>query len=112
MVNSLSANAYLVQVESLQKRELIAFEAFYDLYASAFYGEIKRALYKKAESEKALQESFSAMWNSISQFDPSKERLFTWAIKKIRQEMSKQRVNILLQEIFACQHEIVQDVGN
>ena len=112
MIDFLSNNGHPIPVGSLQKNDLNAFEAFYDMYAPAFFGEIKRALYKQAESEQVLHESFSSIWKSISQFDPSKEHLFTWSLKRVRQEISKKKVNILLQEIFTSQHEILLDEGN
>ena len=90
-------------IEALQRKEISALSVVYDRYAEAFYGEIKRTLHKQAESERALLDSFHAIWKEIPQLDPSKEQLFTWCLKKVRKEISKRKVNIMLHEVFACQ---------
>jgi DNA-directed RNA polymerase specialized sigma24 family protein len=101
MNNSLKPTDYHLLVEALQKKELPAFAAFYDRYAAAFYGDIKRTLYKQAVSEQTLKDAFNSIWKSIPNFEPMKENLFTWSMKKVRKEISKKKVNILLEEIFS-----------
>ena len=43
---------------------------------------------------------------SISNFDPSKERLFTWGIKIARKEIRKQKTELVLKELFYCQRKL------
>jgi hypothetical protein len=90
-------------IEALHRKEISALSVVYDRYAGAFYGEIKRTLHKQAESEQALLDSFHAIWKAIPQLDPSKEQLFTWCLKRVRKEISKRKVNMMLHEVFACQ---------
>lgn len=90
-------------IEALQRKEISALFVLYDRYAEAFYGEIKRILHKQTESERALLDSFHAIWKEIPQLDPSVDQLFTWCLKIVRREISKRKVNIMLHEVFACQ---------
>ncbi|MEO6962243.1 MAG: hypothetical protein ABIY90_09760 [Puia sp.] len=97
---------YLVLVEALQKKDPAAFSVFYDRYAAAFYGDIKRAIYKQAESDAILEVALCSIWKSVGQFDPEQEHLFTWALKKVRKEISRVKVDMVLKAIFACQQSM------
>ena len=101
---TLSKNAeYLLLVEALQKNDPAAFSVFYDRYAAAFYGDIKRTIYKQAESDAILEVAFCSIWKSMAQFDPEREHLFTWSLKKLRKEIAKVKVDMVLKELFVCQ---------
>jgi hypothetical protein len=77
-----------------------AFECIYDKYAGAFYGEIKRSLYNEEVSQKVLAEVFISLYNSLEYFDPSKERLFIWALKIARKKIRQTKVDLVLKQIF------------
>ena len=103
-------------ITALKEGGQIAFEDFYDQYAPSFFGEIKRTLYNEDVSEQTLKQAFKNIWISISTYDSSKERLFTWAIKIARKEIRKQKTGLVLKELFYCQQsnrviEANQDKG-
>jgi len=90
-------------VDALKQRKIGAFEKFYDQYSGALYGDIQRTLLRKETSEETLKVGFINIWNSIDEYDPSRERLFTWAIRKIRKESRRKKIDLVLREIFICQ---------
>jgi len=79
-----------------------AVEKLYNLYAPAFYGHIKRTIYKTDISDSVLENTFNTILNSLPQFDASKETFFNWCFKICRKETSRQKVNLLLKELFTC----------
>jgi DNA-directed RNA polymerase specialized sigma24 family protein len=90
-------------IAALKKHQYSAFEDFYDLYAPVFFGTIKRTLYKEDVSQETLKSVFNTIWTSIDSYDPSKERLFTWAMRISGKEISAQKIDIVLKELFYCQ---------
>ncbi len=94
---------YINLNDYLKKRKLERFNALYDAYAPLFYGEIKRSLCVSAECDQILGSAFCLIWKSMEEFDPTKERLFTWCLKIVRKEIRKKKVDLLLKEIFTCQ---------
>jgi RNA polymerase sigma-70 factor (ECF subfamily) len=91
-------------IEGLKTNKFSSFEEFYDLFAPAFYGDIKRALFKEDVSTETLNTVFITLFKSIDTFDPEKERFFTWASKIVRGEIRKQKTKIVLKELFLCQN--------
>lgn len=89
-------------INSVKKRNLEAFSTLYDAYAPSFYGEVKRSLCVSAECDKILETAFVVIWDSIDEFDSTKERLFTWCFKIVRKEIRKKKVELLLKELFTC----------
>lgn len=89
--------------QALKEKKLSAFNDFYEKYASAMYGEIKRTLCRDEIAEETLQKIFKEIWIAINNYDPLKERLFTWTIKITRKEIRRQKLNLTLKEIFRCQ---------
>jgi DNA-directed RNA polymerase specialized sigma24 family protein len=90
-------------IAALKKHQYKAFEDFYDLYAPAFFGTIKTTLYKEDISQETLKNVFNTIWTSIDSYDPSKERLFTWAMRISGKEISTKKIDIVLKELFYCQ---------
>jgi RNA polymerase sigma-70 factor (ECF subfamily) len=88
-------------VKSLKSKKLSAFDTFYNQYAPAFYGDVRRMLYRQKDSDEALAQAFVSMWNAIHEYDSSKERLFTWSLKVVRKETSKKKVEMALEELFS-----------
>lgn len=89
-------------VDALKQGKQSAFEDLYDHYAPSFYGEIKRNFYKEDVSAQTLQQVFQNIGVSISSYDPSRERLFTWGIRIVRKEIRKQKTELVLKELFYC----------
>lgn len=50
----------------------------YDNYSAALYGVVLRIVKKEDIAEEVVQDVFMKIWNSISQYDGAKGRLFTW----------------------------------
>ncbi len=71
-------------ITALNNREKIGAEALYDMYSTALMGIISRVIQDKEIAEDVLQETFIKIWNSISQYDSSKGRLFTWMVNVAR----------------------------
>lgn len=90
-------------VNAIKLRSRSAFNDLYDRYAPTFYGTIKKTLFREDVSSEILKNSFVKLWNSIDEFDPSKERFFTWALRIVRKEIRMQKISLLLQHIFYCQ---------
>lgn len=90
-------------IDSLKKQNFKDINTLYDAYAPAFYGEIKRSLCVSAECDKILENVFCTISKSMEEFDPTKERFFTWCLKIVRKEIRQSKVELLLKEIFTCQ---------
>lgn len=90
-----------VLIEALKERQPEALNSFYEKYAALFYGNIKKTLFKDDVSEETLRGVFKTIVYSIEEFDPNEERFFTWALKIAHKEIRKQKVQIVLNEVFA-----------
>jgi RNA polymerase sigma factor (sigma-70 family) len=94
-----------ILIEKLKSRDEKALSLLYDKYAAALYGMILKIVKREELAEDVLQESFIKIWSSISQYDASRGRLFTWmlnicrnhAIDKIRS--GAYRVSLKTQDI-------------
>ena len=56
----------------------------YDKYSGALYGVILRMCQNEVEAQDLLQETFVKIWTSITQYDASKGRFYTWAYRIAR----------------------------
>jgi len=90
-------------LNAIKQRNLASFSVFYDSCAPAFYGYIKRTLHEPKACDQTLEEAFCTIWTSINEYDPAKERLFTWSFKIVRKKVSTKKIEMVLHEIFACQ---------
>ena len=90
-------------LNAIEQRNLAGFAAFYDSCAPSFYGYIKRTLHNQKASDQTLEEAFCAIWTSINDYNPAKERLFTWSFKIVRKKVSTKKIEMVLHQIFACQ---------
>ncbi|RZJ99324.1 MAG: RNA polymerase sigma factor [Flavobacterium sp.] len=55
-----------------------AIDQLYKMYSSSLYGIIRRIVKFDEVAEDVLQDTFVKIWKSISQYDSTKGRLFTW----------------------------------
>ena len=94
-----TTSAYTVSKPSPQET-FVNFEAFYDKYAGAFYGEIKRGLFEEKVSQKVMEAACRKIYQSLHTFDSSNERIFISALKLVKKEISREKVNITLNQIL------------
>jgi RNA polymerase sigma factor (sigma-70 family) len=71
-------------VASLVARDTRALELLYSSYSASLLGIVSKVVKQEELAQDVLQESFIKIWNSISQFDASKGRLFTWMSRLAR----------------------------
>jgi DNA-directed RNA polymerase specialized sigma24 family protein len=83
-----------------QQRLAAAFNEFYDKYAPAYYGEIKRRLYKDEVSQEVLEKVLKDVYHSFHQLNPSKEKVFIAVLKLVKKEISRQKVRLVLTQIL------------
>lgn len=62
----------------LRNHDEVAFKELYHQYSGAIYGNIKRTVHDDIKSKQILEYTFIEIWNSISSFDETRTRLFTW----------------------------------
>ena len=86
----------------LKENPATAFNDFYDCYAPALYGTIKKSLVNEDVANKTLIVTFQTLLSDLSNFDSSKESLFTWAAKIARKEINKQKIELILKQLFPC----------
>jgi RNA polymerase sigma factor (sigma-70 family) len=92
-------------------------EQLYQMYSSSLMGIISRIVKFDEVAEDILQDTFVKIWKSISQYDSSKGRLFTWmanlakntAIDQIR---SKYYVHTIKTDTISSTHVEVLDKRN
>ncbi len=78
----------------------ISFEAFYDKYAAALYGHIKKTLHKDDVSQQVMIEAFNKIYCSLDKITSSKENVFISALKLVRAEISKKKVDMVMNQIL------------
>jgi hypothetical protein len=106
--SSLNNNQKILPSNLAKKLQHNTLDKFYNDYAAAYYGEIKRSLHRKDICDQTLIDAFKKFSSSIGEYDSTKERVFTWCLKIVRKEIRKKKIDLLLKEIFACQ----QHTGN
>lgn len=90
-------------INAKKQQNLGNFSAIYDSYAPAFYGYITKILHEPKACAQTLGKAFCTIWTSINDYDPAKERFFTWSFKIVRKKVSTKKIDMVLHEIFACQ---------
>jgi RNA polymerase sigma-70 factor (ECF subfamily) len=71
-------------IRLLKIKEPSAFSYLYDNYSGALFGIIYKMLDDRQLAEDVLQEAFVKIWNSFSNYDSLKGRLFTWMLNIAR----------------------------
>ncbi len=71
-------------IQAIRTRDTRGAEALYGMYSAALYGVIYRIIQHEEIAEDLLQEAFVKIWNSVSSYDESKGRLFTWMVNIAR----------------------------
>jgi DNA-directed RNA polymerase specialized sigma24 family protein len=67
-----------------QRENEQAFLVLYDKYAASILGILVRMTSNRKLAEKCLDHSFTRIWSERQQYDPAKEKLFTWMTKIAR----------------------------
>lgn len=70
----------------IKQNDHYAYNHVYDKYAPALYSVILQIVKDKETANKVVKEVFIQVWRQIGDYDPAKERLFTWVLKMARQE--------------------------
>ncbi|MBC6992216.1 RNA polymerase sigma factor [Hymenobacter sp. BT491] len=71
-------------VQRLQAREPAAMTVFYDRYGPVLYRIIWRIVRDEGLAEDVLQEAMLKIWAGCASYDPSRGRVFTWALNVCR----------------------------
>lgn len=69
----------------IKQNDHYAYNHLYDKYAPALYSVILQIVKDKETANKVVKEVFIQVWRQIGDYDPAKERLFTWVLKIARQ---------------------------
>ena len=67
-------------LRSIQKKDKAAFGMLYDTYSAVLFGVICKSNPDLKFCEEILQQSFVKIWQNISNYDPSKQRLLAWML--------------------------------
>jgi RNA polymerase sigma factor (sigma-70 family) len=89
-------------VSSLKENRKFAFEYLYDNYSGAMYGIIFKIIKDEDKAQDLMQDVFIKIWRKISDYDPSKGRLFTWMVNIARNtciDLIRKEKNIWLDDI-------------
>jgi hypothetical protein len=97
-------------VNAIKSGDSKVFGKFYDQYASAFYGDIKRTLLKEDISEQTLRQVFIDICSNIDKYNPDNERFFTWSLKVARKEIRRRKTDMVICELFGCQRPPDQNI--
>jgi len=68
-------------VAMFQNGDKASYMKLYNKYAPAVLGVLMRSLSDKNLAEECTQDAFCKIWHDRLQYDPEKERLFTWMLK-------------------------------
>ena len=71
-------------VVALQSKDPAVLKTLYSVYSSALYGVISRIITHTELAEDVLQETFVKIWQSATNYDQTKGRLFTWMMNIAR----------------------------
>ncbi len=89
-------------VLSLKENSQTAFEYLYDNYSGSLYGVIYKILKDDEKSEDTMQEVFLKIWRKISDYDPTKGKLYTWMMNIARNasiDLLRKNKNVWLEDI-------------
>ncbi|MCZ4221870.1 RNA polymerase sigma factor [Pedobacter rhodius] len=78
-----------ISMDKLKIHDVEAFKSFYKFYAPAVYGSVLRNLKDEAKCDIILEQTFIQAWSTISSFDGSKCKMFTW-LNRIARNISNQ----------------------
>lgn len=70
----------------IKKKDKIAFGILYNTYSKLIYDIVNKQIQDPHLSEEILQKVFVKIWQDISLFDPSKQRLIAWILIIARNE--------------------------
>ncbi|HEX2533415.1 MAG TPA: hypothetical protein VHK69_06750 [Chitinophagaceae bacterium] len=88
---------------ALKRHDVAAFSATYDRFAPLFFRILVKELYDRKACEAVLNATFCALWKATPTLNPSGDRLLPWALRILRAELRKKKVELTLQALFACQ---------
>lgn len=71
-------------ISLIKQNDHYAYNHLYDKYAPALYSVILQIVKDKETANKVVKEVFIQVWRQIGDYDPAKERLFTWVLKMAR----------------------------
>lgn len=71
-------------IQQFQKKDKVAFETLYNMYADNICGVINVILKDPERSQELCQDVFVKIWNKSDQYDTSKGRFFTWILNIAR----------------------------
>ncbi|MFD2098219.1 RNA polymerase sigma factor [Flagellimonas iocasae] len=71
-------------IQQFQKKDKVAFETLYNMYAENICGVINVILKDPERSQELCQDVFVKIWNKSHQYDTSKGRFFTWILNIAR----------------------------
>lgn len=69
------------EIKHLQTGDKAAFKKLYDSYSGALYGVALKIVKDEELAQDVLQDSFVKIWKSLSSYDASKSRIFTWMMR-------------------------------
>jgi RNA polymerase sigma factor (sigma-70 family) len=78
--------AELELIRRLTAREEAAMTVFYDFYGRTLYRIIRAFVGSDEAAEDVLQESLVKIWHHFHTYDPSRGRLYTWAVNICRHQ--------------------------
>lgn len=67
-------------IDSLKRNERAGYQLLYDSYSPSIYGIIKKIIEKETVAEAILTATFVEVSNAILEYDPDKQRLYTWLV--------------------------------
>lgn len=88
--------------KGIRSRNKEVTELFYEKYAAALYGMIKKELLSDDVCAMVLEDTFKKIISSIYSYNAERETLFVWSYKIARKEVSRQKVNLVLRQLFSC----------
>lgn len=99
----------------IKQNDHYAYNHIYDKYAPALYSVILQIVKDKETANKVVKEVFIQIWSQIRDYDPAKERLFTWFLKMARQAaINETKLTLHRQNVHeqpANSAELLQSVG-
>ncbi len=87
-------------IDLLRQKDIRAYDYFYDKYAPALYGFILRIVKKEETANDVLHEIFTTIWFKINDYNPEKQRLFSWLLKITRDAAIYQRGTMYPEQNF------------
>ncbi|RQO74522.1 hypothetical protein DBR43_03785 [Pedobacter sp. KBW06] len=77
-------------LEGLLLKDINALEAFYYKYSGKLYGIIAVVFESHEARISVLQRAILRIWSDTNQYDPEKEKFFTWMLKIVRESISQE----------------------